>query len=469
MQAYPKAHLIAAFTVAIILSVTWISLPETASPLAAAENLDHPGGPDEVPAQPVTLPDPGETSTVDTLDAHALTDLTANTLSPANDPPLNIHGPWEQMTVKSGDSLSTLFRRHKLSPSDLDTIIKLGPETNSLKKIFPGQSLGFRKAATAELEALKYEISPLQTLYVYRTEDGFTANTRVITPQVITAFKTGQITEDNPSLYEAGLAAGLSENIIMKLSYIFQWDISFALDIRQGDAFTLMYEEIYADGEKIRDGDILAALFVNQGDTSTAVMYENEAGRRDYYTPEGKSMRKAFIRDPVHFSHISSRFNPRRLHPVHKTVRPHRGIDYAARSGTPIVAAGDGKVTTARQNQSSGKYVVIQHGQQYTTKYLHMSNFANGIRSGKSVRQGQVIGYVGSTGWATGPHLHYEFLVNGVHRNPRSVKLPNASPIKSQDRERFKITALPTLARLYSLAGVENYAAIKPSEDKGAI
>ena len=445
MRDYPKSHLLVCLILGACLLITVSYIPEdqsvSASPLVPAPTLE---------GQVQIAMDIAELDEAPVLDQE--------TIVPG------LGGPWQPMPIKSGDNLSALFKRHQLSATDLDTIIRLGPETDILKRIFPGKVLGYMKDDSDQLSALKYEISPLQTLMIYRTDKGFTADTRIVEPQTIVSFKTGKITAQNPSLYEAGLAAGLSENMIMKLSYIFQWDISFALDIRQGDSFTLMYEEIYAEGEKINDGDILAAMFTNQGEAHTAVMYENEKGRRDYFTPEGKSLRKAFIRDPVHFSHISSRFDPKRLHPIHKTVRPHRGIDYAAKRGTPILAAGDGKVLFARQNKSSGKYVVIQHGEQYQTKYLHMSNFANGIRSGKYVKQGQVIGYVGSTGWATGPHLHYEFLVNGVHRNPRRVKFPDASPISGNEKDRFEQTAVLTLARLYSLAGVENYATASSSK-----
>ena len=262
-----------------------------------------------------------------------------------------------------------------------------------------------------------------------------------------------------PSQYEAGKEAGLSDTLIMNLSYVFQWDISFALDLRQGDSFTVLFEDVYVEGEKIRQGNILAAQFTNLGKTYTAVRYE-ENGRANYFTPEGRSLRKAFLRDPVHFSRVSSSFNMRRLHPIHKRVMPHRGIDYAASRGTPVVASGDGKVSIARQNNASGRYVVIQHGEQYTTKYLHLSAFAKGVRSGSKVKQGQTIGYVGATGWATAPHLHYEFLVDGVHRNPRTVKLPKANPIRNQKLDAFRQVTAPLLAQLQSVSGNSGLAQI---------
>ncbi|MDH5434000.1 MAG: peptidoglycan DD-metalloendopeptidase family protein, partial [Gammaproteobacteria bacterium] len=208
------------------------------------------------------------------------------------------------------------------------------------------------------------------------------------------------------------------------------------LDIREGDAFSMIYEEKFIDGEKIGYGDILVAEFVNQGKSYRAVRYTNSKGKSDYYTPDGLSMRKAFLRAPLNFSYISSNFNPKRFHPILKKTRAHNGIDYRAPTGTPVRAAGDGKVIASSYNQYNGKYIFIQHGQGIVTKYLHLSRRA--VSKNKRVRQGQVIGYVGSTGMSEAPHLHYEFVVNGVHRNPRTVKLPQAKPIDKQEKVLFE-------------------------------
>jgi murein DD-endopeptidase MepM/ murein hydrolase activator NlpD len=298
---------------------------------------------------------------------------------------------------------------------------------------------------------------------VQRQGQNFIASWESAKSETIIAFESAKITAENPSLYHAGKAAGLSDNIIMKLSNIYQWDISFALDLRAGDSFNLIFEKIYIDGEVVKEGSIIAATFTNFGKQHKAVKYTDIAGHSDYYTPEGLSMRKAFLRDPVHFSHVSSSFNLRRLHPIHKTVMPHRGIDYAAKRGTPVVASGEGNVTIRRQNNASGKYIVIQHGEQYTTKYLHLSAFGKGIKPGKFVTQGQIIGYVGATGWTTGAHLHYEFLLNGVHRNPKTVSLPKALPISADELERFKNNVSPALAQLESISG-EGYASLPPND-----
>ncbi|MBD3647878.1 MAG: peptidoglycan DD-metalloendopeptidase family protein [Pseudomonadales bacterium] len=365
--------------------------------------------------------------------------------------------PWQNVDIKPGDSLSAIFKRMGVPAADLVEIVRLGADVASLRKILPGKQLGFH-IEDGRLEALRYEENELESLIISRADEGFAAYREVLEPEILTSFQTATISDETPSLYHAGKKAGLSDNIIMELSNIFQWDISFALDLRKGDSFALLYEEVYVEGEKVKEGDILAAQFTNMGTTHRAVLYETASGRKSYYAPDGRSMRKAFLRDPVHFKYVSSSFNLNRLHPIHKRVMPHRGIDYAAQRGTPVVASGDGRVLIARQNNASGRYVVIQHGEQYQTKYLHLSGFAKGIRPGKDVSQGQTIGYVGATGWATAPHLHYEFLVNGVHRNPRTVELPKAEPIGDTELDRFKAQTSSIIARLDSVVGNTSYA-----------
>lgn len=363
--------------------------------------------------------------------------ISSEVIVPDSRPYLETSSPWREVTVAAGDNLSAIFSNTGLSPLDLHQIMQLGQNVQVLKKIIPGRRLSFNINDQGELNALKYELGPLESLLITKNNNRFAANNLTFEPKVFQTFRSATITENFPSLYESGKYSGLSDSILMELSYVFQWDISFALDLRQGDSYSLLYEEDFLDGVKVRDGQILSAQFNNMGKTYSAVVYQTEKGDRNYYTPDGKSMRKAFLRDPVHFSRVSSSFNLKRLHPIHRRVMAHRGIDYVANRGTPIVASGDGKVTIARQNGASGKYIVIQHGEQYTTKYLHLWKFARGIRAGKRIKQGQLIGYVGSSGLATAPHLHYEFLLNGVHRNPRTVKLPQAEPISDFERERF--------------------------------
>jgi murein DD-endopeptidase MepM/ murein hydrolase activator NlpD len=232
----------------------------------------------------------------------------------------------------------------------------------------------------------------------------------------------------------------------MELAGIFGWDIDFALDLRAGDRFSVLYDEQYLNGRKIGNGDILAARFTNQGVTYTALRFVGPDGSAAYYTPEGQPMRKEFLRAPLDFTRVSSDFNPKRLHPLFKTVRPHNGIDYAAPRGTPVYAAGGGKVIAAGYSNSRGNYVDIQHNGKYTTRYYHLDRFR--VKAGQVVKQGQVIGTVGSTGYATGPHLHYEFLVDGAHRNPRTVALPKADSIPTRLKAPFATRANSLLAQL---------------------
>ncbi len=259
------------------------------------------------------------------------------------------------------------------------------------------------------------------------------------------AYASGTI---DSSLFAAGQKAGLSDTVVMQLAAIFGWDVDFALDIRHGDSFTVLYEQQYLDGEKLADGNIIAAEFINQGTAYNAIRFTDPSGNGGYYTPAGLSMRKAFLRSPVDFYRISSRFQRERLNPVLHIRRPHLGVDYAAPTGTPIKAAGDGKIIFRGRKGGYGNVIIIQHTGVYRTLYGHMSRFRGGLSVGSHVRQGQVIGYVGMTGLATGPHLHYEFLVNGTHRNPLTVKLPNASPIAAKYRAAFEAQAKTLMARL---------------------
>jgi murein DD-endopeptidase MepM/ murein hydrolase activator NlpD len=259
--------------------------------------------------------------------------------------------------------------------------------------------------------------------------------TRELERRVVQAH--GQISS---SLFEAGMKAGVSDATTMKMAGIFQWDIDFLQDVRIGDEFTVMYEELWRDGLKIRDGEIVVAEFINRGDVYRAARYTDPTGRTDYFTPEGRSVRKAFVRAPVDFTRISSNFDPNRRHPVLNTIRAHRGVDYAAPTGTPVKAAGDGKVIFRGAQNGYGNTIILQHGGNITTLYGHLSKFAK-PRNGSRVKQGEVIGYVGKTGLATGPHLHYEYRVSGVHRNPRTVTLPPADPVAPDYWEDFQRTA----------------------------
>lgn len=355
---------------------------------------------------------------------------------------------WQEITVKSGDNLSLIFPRVGLSARDVYNVAQLGKDIKPLLNLKPGQTLRFdlkQQQDSTSLQKLQLILSPIKTLEVTSTQDGFnvdTINKEYDIQQVVTS---GTI---KSSLFGAGIDAGLSNNLIMQLAHIFGWDIDFALDLREGDQFKLIYTENYLDDKKVSDGVIQAAEFTNHGKTYKAIRYTDGAGDSHYFAPNGDSMRKAFSRTPVQFTRISSRFSLGRKHPILNKIRAHKGVDYAAPKGTPIMATGDGKITFLGRKGGYGRVIIISHAGKYSTLYGHMSKFRRGLKRGKRVKQGDVIGYVGMSGLATGPHLHYEFRVNGVHRNPLTVKLPKADALPKKYRSDFKQKAQLLLAKL---------------------
>ena len=347
---------------------------------------------------------------------------------------------FKEFKVKKGDNLAKIFKRAGFSASTLHKIINANKLNKQLTKIHPGDSLLFAANENNELIQLNYQISRTETLVV-KLNDDQTISSSLDKKDIEkrTEYASGII---DSSFWSAGISAGLNEKQIINFANIFGWDIDFANDLRKGDAFTLIYENHHVDGEYIGTGKILAAEFINQGESYAAVRHTDD----NFYTPEGRSLRKAFLRAPVNFKYISSNFNPRRKHPVTGKVKAHRGIDYAAKTGTPVVSAGNGTVIKAGYNKYNGNYVFIRHGQEYVTKYLHLHK--RKVKRGQKVKQGQLIGTVGATGRVTGAHLHYEFLVNGVHRNPRTVKLPKAEALPKSELANFKPYAKNMVASL---------------------
>ena len=354
----------------------------------------------------------------------------------------DIYINWKEQTVASGDNLSRLFYRAGFN--DLDVYrISSAKQGKSLRNLFPGEVLRFGIDPEGKLIEMRYEKSALEA-YVYSAKgDQFVPEHTIRKPEVLKSYREGTIKE---SLYLAGNRANIPDKTVMELANIFGWDIDFVFDIRKGDSFAVLFEERYIDGVRLDTGNILAASFTNRGKTYKAVRYTDSRGQTNYYTPDGLSMRKAFLRTPLDIFRISSGFNLRRKHPIHKKIKAHRGVDYAAPTGTPVYSSGDGRVLEAGYTKANGNYVFIQHGQTYITKYIHLHR--KKVRTGQSVKQRQVIGTVGATGYATGPHLHYEFLVNGVHRNPRTVSLPKANPIPKAEKSRFNRMALALLEQL---------------------
>jgi len=348
------------------------------------------------------------------------------------------------LTIRSGDTLDQLFRKHELNIGQLATIARLDEAGKRFRKIKPGDVFEITHDGD-QLISIYTALDLTSALKVDRQESGFTAEIVERPIEKRKRFAYGVI---DTSLFESAIDAGLSDKLIMNIAGIFAWDVDFVLDIRSGDNYYVEWEEIWQDGEFVTDGEIIAAEFNNNGRTHQAIRFVDDTGRTDYFTPDGHSVRKAFIRAPVDFTRISSNFNPTRRHPILNKIRAHRGVDYAAPRGTPIKASGDGKVIFRSVKSGYGNTVILQHGGNITTLYAHMSRFAPKVRIGTRVRQGDTIGYVGSTGLATANHLHYEYRINGVHRNPRTVELPKADPIAEKYRSRFLAQAAPILEEL---------------------
>jgi len=352
--------------------------------------------------------------------------------------------------VARNDTLDRIFRRLKLSLADLASLRSVPRVREALDSLKPGESLHFEHRDGA-LYGLERRLNESEMLKVSRDPDaGLKADVLQNPLQMRMRTVRGIISS---SLFEAVEAAGAHDQTALALADIFGWDVDFVLDVRPGDAFVVTYPEVWRDGVYVKDGPVQAAEFVNQGRDFKAVRYTDADGGSHYYTPDGKSLHKAFLRAPVEFSRVSSRFNSARHHPILNLIRAHKGVDYAAPTGTPVRAAGDGRIRFAGRKGGYGNVVEIEHSASIVTVYGHLSRFAKGTRVGSHVTQGVVIAYVGMTGLATGPHLHYEYRVNGAFKNPQTVALPGANPIEARWRDDFLVKSAPLLQTLEPVSG----------------
>lgn len=457
---FPKVHLIALIACATLMIITMVFIPS--NDVAAERNnsqtesdtiqislkandqepLDQATNTEQQRASEVITIKPAKNIPTEQPISSPIAATQEETTSIVSAPPPE--EKWLTITVRSGDNLSTLFKKAGFGANEMYPMIHGIKPNKTLDRLMPGDELAFL-IESGELHKLRHIKSPLVSTLITKNESTYSVEKVERTPDTREVYKQGVIEQ---SLFLAGQSAGLSQSKIMELAAIFGWDVDFVLDIRKGDSFRVIYEELLLDGEVIKDGNIVAAEFINQDKVFQAIRYTDSKGDSNYYTPEGDSMRKAFLRTPVDFTRISSGFNPNRKHPIFKTNRPHRGVDYAAATGTPIKSSGDGKVIFAGKKGGYGNVVIVQHGQKYTTLYAHMSRIKPGTKRGNRVSQGQTIGYVGSTGYATGPHLHYEFRVNGVHRNPLTVPLPQAQPLPKSEVAKFSPLSSNMLAQL---------------------
>jgi murein DD-endopeptidase MepM/ murein hydrolase activator NlpD len=349
------------------------------------------------------------------------------------------------VTVAPGDTLERIFRAQGLAPADLTALRAEPALRRGLDRLRPGDLLRFT-TEDGRLVGFERPLSLSKTLLATRTAEGAFRSTIRVEPLERSVRSAGATI--SASLFQSAKEAGISDTMALRIADILRFDIDFVLDIRPGDSFSVVHEVLSRDGRVLGEGELLAVEFVNQGAAYRAVRWAPEGGKPDYYTPEGKSLRKAFIRAPLEFTRVSSRFNLYRRHPILNRMRAHRGVDYAAPIGTPVKAAGGGRVAFVGVKGGYGKVVELTHPGGVRTVYGHLSAFARGLRPGQSVAQGQPIGKVGMTGLATGPHLHYEFLLNGVHKDPQKVPLPKAEPVPAAQRAAFDAHAAPLLARL---------------------
>ncbi len=373
---------------------------------------------------------------------------------PAEEAESSTQNYWREERIRRGDTVATILLRLGVDDHDAMNYLLQARDVRSLYRLIPGRTVRAVTSGGGQLLELSYLNTDGKRLSVRRVADGFHASEK--TPEFEPRLMQSSGTIEY-SLFGATDAAGLHENVAIQLADIFSSDIDFNRDIRKGDRFTVVYEANYSEGEFIGVGRVVAAEFSNQGKTYRAVYFEDGNGRGGYYGQDGKNVRKAFLRSPLAFSRITSRYSSKRFHPVLRTWRAHRGIDYGAPTGTPVRATANGWVKFAGRKGGYGNLVSLRHANGYGTRYAHLSRFAKGIRRGTRIEQGQIIGFVGKTGMATGPHLHYEFLVNGKQRNPLKLALPPGPPITPERREAFEATAEPLLARL-DLLGDTNLA-----------
>ncbi|ABK45991.1 peptidase M23B [Magnetococcus marinus MC-1] len=357
--------------------------------------------------------------------------------------------------VRPGDMFSAILARHEVSNLVAFEVAKAAQQQADFdiaRRLRPGCELNMAFDAKHELIGLSYAVAKDKTLFIaQKADNSLRAEMVQKAYEVQVRSVAGTI---NGSLLVAARNVGLSQNLAMRLAGLFEWDVDFARDIRAGDQFTVVFEELYVDGRKVGNGNILAAKFVNQGNAYEAIRYQDPRGQVGYYKPDGSSVEKMFIRAPVDFTRISSRFSLARKHPVFGFTRAHKGVDYAAPSGTPIRASGSGQIIYRAHKGSFGNLILVKHNGTYSTAYAHMSAFKRGLSVGSQVKQGEVIGYVGATGAATGPHLHYEVRVRGRQVNPLQIKLPMGKSVPSQYLADFNKRSQKLTAMLRSSSNV---------------
>lgn len=424
---FPRHHLLAACGISLAIATSLILLPDS-----VVANRAHDG------LLPETVAPKENTPVADEISA-ATEEVSAA--------PIIETDPWLHLTVRKGDTLSSLLQKAGLSSNDIHDITRSSKDAQKLASLNLDDQLDILMK-DGKAQELRLHQSKLESVAIKRVGESYQSERVTLVPEVRYSYAHGTI---DSSLFMAGQKAGLNDKMTLKLADIFAYDIDFLQEIQEGDSFSVMYEELFLDGKSIGHGNIVAAEFTNQGKTYRAIQYTDKNGSTSYYTPDGNIMRKQFLRTPIDFARVSSYFSTGRYHPILHKIRAHKGIDYSAPTGTPIRAAGNGKVAFAGVRNGFGKVVMIQHGGVYTTLYGHMSKI--GVKTGDKISQGQVIGAVGQTGLATGPHLHYEFHVNGTAVNPlANMNVAMAEPLSKAEKADFNNKFSATMAQMKQLA-----------------
>lgn len=424
---FPRHHFIAACGISLALTLILTVVPEDVVAYKERIELNE-------------LAPPVDTTPADSR--LALTSLAAD--APVE--PEKPADPWVYVTVRAGDTLSTLLQKVGMSSAEIHQLVndKHGKQLTSLKV---GEELALR-IENGVVQEVHLERSRLEKIAVQREGERYVTEVIKHEPTVQASYAEGEISS---SLFVAGQKAGLPQQLTMKMADIFGYDIDFLMDIQRGDSFRVMFEEKVIDGERVGYGDILAAEFTNNGKTYQALRYVDSSGKANYYSAEGKLLKKQFLRTPVDFARITSHFNLSRKHPILHKIRAHKGIDYGAPTGTPILSAGDGKVVFAGVRSGFGNVVMVKHGSAYTTLYAHMHKIQ--VKNGQKVSQGQKLGTVGKTGLATGPHLHYEFHVNGVAQNPlKHMNVALSEGMSKAEKAKFAAQSKHAFGQLQQLA-----------------
>lgn len=358
--------------------------------------------------------------------------------------------------IQRGDTVAELLSRCDVNSADIQAFLIEAKHAQGLSQLKPGKTVQAQTNKRGDLLSFRYHYGGDTMLIVKKNGDHFKTSEQSLPLDRRVVMKSGQI---RSSLFAATDSANMPDAIAMQMTDVFSTDIDFHRDLQRGDKFAVVYEAFYNKGELVKTGHILAAEFINSGKAYQAVFFQDNDGRGGYYTADGNNMRKAFLRSPLEFSRITSGFTTARYHPILQKLRAHKGVDYGAPIGTRVKATADGTVELVSTQRGYGNVIILKHQGKFETVYGHLSAFAHGLRKGQRISQGDVIGYVGKTGMATGPHLHYEFKVSGVQRNPLSIEVPTAFPIAANQKPQFHRMAQPLLANLELLRGT-NLAAL---------